>query len=323
MLSQHRRELSVFVIVVWLLPLIAACSQPPATQSNGELQGTLTISGAFALYPMMVQWGDEFHQLNPGIQFDISAGGAGKGMADTLAGAVDIGMVSRDVKPEETAQGAFTIAVTKDAVFPIVSAQNPVLQDLLKQGIPQATFVKIYITGEIKTWGQVVGRPEIKDAIHVYTRSDASGAADTWASYLGKKQEDLLGIGVYGDPGIMDATAKDPLGLGYNNLSYAFDAETGQAVAGAALVPIDANANGQADPDEVLDTKVKAIEAVANGKYPSPPARVLNLVTKGQPTGITQAFIRWILTDGQKYIDSAGYIALPQDQLSAGLDKLK
>jgi phosphate transport system substrate-binding protein len=54
---------------------------------------------------------------------------------------------------------------------------------------------------------------------------DAAGAPETWAKYLGnKKQEDLLGIGVFGDPGIAEAVAKDPLGIGYNNLGYAYDA---------------------------------------------------------------------------------------------------
>ena len=57
-------------------------------------------------------------KLHPDTQFDIQAGGAGKGMTDTLAGAVDIGMVSRDIKPEETARGAYWVPVAKDAARP-------------------------------------------------------------------------------------------------------------------------------------------------------------------------------------------------------------
>ena len=50
---------------------------------------------------MMTTWVEEFQKDYPGIKFDISAGGAGKGMTDALSGAVDIGMVSRAVKEEE------------------------------------------------------------------------------------------------------------------------------------------------------------------------------------------------------------------------------
>lgn len=317
--------ISVILILALLLPILAGCGaqQDSSAMGSGDLKGTITASGAFALYPMMVRWGEEFTVLHPGVQFDISAGGAGKGMTDALNGAVEIGMVSRAVTPEEEGKGAYWIAVTKDAVFPAVNAKNPVLADLLAKGITQQTFVDIYITGKITTWGQVVGRPEVTDPIHVYTRSDSCGAAEVWAKYLGnKKQEDLTGIGVSSDPGIMEAVIKDPLGIGYNNLNYAFDAKTGNPVAGSAVAPIDVNGDGTAGADEALLTKAAAVTAVATGKYPSPPARLLNLVTKGKPTGLTAAFIEWILADGQKLLDEVGYVPLTPEQLADSQQKL-
>jgi phosphate transport system substrate-binding protein len=311
-------------ILLGLLFVLIACSAQPKTQTNDQYQGTITISGAFAIYPMMQRWSEEFHNLHSGVEFDISAGGAGKGMTDVLSGAVDIGMISRDITPDEEAKGAYGIAVTKDAVFPTINAQNPVLQDLFTQGIKQETFVKIFITGEITTWGQVVGRPEITDAIHVYTRSDSCGAGEVWAKFLGnKKQEDLLGIGVSGDPGVVEAVAKDPLGIGYNNLNYAFDITTGKPVTGISVVPIDINVNGKADLDEILGTNTVAIAAITSGKYPSPPARLLYLATDGKPSGLTQSFIEWILTDGQKFVNESGYIQLTQDQLDASLQRVR
>jgi phosphate transport system substrate-binding protein len=323
-----QRFFALLLVLALLLPLLAACAGPQAAPAAAggaaELKGTITASGAFALYPLMVQWGEEFSKLHPGVQFDISAGGAGKGMADALAGAVDIGMVSRGVTPEEEGKGAWWVAVTKDAVLPMVNAQNPVLADLLAQGVTQEEFEKIWITGEMTTWGQLVGKPEITEPINVYTRSDAAGAPETWAKYLGnKKQENLKGIAVFGDPGLLDAVIKDRLGIGFNNLAYAFDNTTGQLVPGAVAIPVDANADGKADDGERLETKREAIDAVASGKYPSPPARALNLVTKDAPSPLVAAFIKWVLTDGQKYVDEAGYVTLPEDVLKAGLEKVK
>ena len=307
--------------LLWLS--LAACGGVSQPQTSGEPKGTIAISGAWALYPMMTRWAEEYQKLHPGVQFDVSAGGAGKGMADALGNAVEIGMVSRDVTPEEEAKGAFWVAVTKDAVFPMVNEKNPALPHLLKQGVQQKVFEGIYITGDIKTWGQVVGKPELTDSINVYTRSDAAGAPEVWAKYLGKKQEDLLGVGVFGDPGLLEAVVKDPLGIGYNNLGYAYDNATGKPVAGAVPIPVDYNENGQADPEEILETKAEAVEMVAQGKYPSPPARALNLVTNGKPSGLVLDFIQWIITDGQKFVGEAGYVQLTPDQLNAGLEKLK
>ncbi len=141
-------------------------------------KGTIRISGAWALYPMVVKWAEEYQKVYPGVKIDVSAGGAGKGMTDALSSLVDIGMVSRDIYPQEVEKGAFGIPVVKDAVFVAVSEKNPVLGDLLSKGVKKQTFVDIYITGKITTWGEVVGRPEIKDKIEVYTRSDACGAAE-------------------------------------------------------------------------------------------------------------------------------------------------
>lgn len=324
---QIRSKLKRFVLVVLALSMLAAAlgcgpsaSEPAAGDS--ELKGTIAISGAWALYPMMVRWAEEYQKLYPDVRIDVSAGGAGKGMADALGGAVDIGMVSRAITSEEEDKGAYWVAVVKDAVFPGVSDKNPVWEDLHNKGISQETFNGIFVTGEVTTWGQVVGRPEVTDPIHVFTRSDACGAAETWAKYFGKKQEDLKGVGVYGDPGLAEAVIQDPLGIGYNNLNYAFDLDTGKPVAGILVVPIDVNGNGQADPEEIYDTKEQAVQAVATGQYPAPPARDLNLVTQGKPSGLSDAFITWILTDGQQYVAEAGYIDLPQEQLGEELKKL-
>jgi phosphate transport system substrate-binding protein len=302
-----------------------ASSRATVTQtsvSSQELSGTISLSGAFALYPMAVRWGEEFQKLHPKVKVEISAGGAGKGMADTLGGLVDIGMISRDVDPSEIQKGAYPIGVTKDAVVATVNAKNPVLNDLQSKGVKRKTFVNLFLNGTVNTWGDVVGT-ENKAEIHVYTRSDASGASDIWAKYLGGKQETLKGTGVYGDPGLLAAVQKDLLGIGYNNYNYAFDMKTGQPVSGIQIIPFDVNENGVIDPEEDISTKEKTIAAIKNGVFPSPPARVELFVTKGKPTGITSEFIRWVMTDGQKFVDEVGYIELPKEYLDGELKKLE
>jgi phosphate transport system substrate-binding protein len=323
-LRRSETFLKPITVGVLLALLLAACGQPGGQPGTGELSGTITISGAWALYPMVVRWGEEFHALHPEVEFDTSAGGAGKGMADALGGAVDIGMVSRAIHQSELDQGAFWVAVVKDAVVPTVNANHPYLAQLQARGVSRATFEAIW-TGQVTTWGQVIGDPSVSDEIHVYTRSDACGAAETWAAYLGDyKQEDLLGVAVYGDPGLAQAVSNDALGIGYNNLNFAYDADSGRPVAGLQIVPIDLNENNQLDAEEdFYATKTATMAAIADGRYPSPPARGLNLVTKGKPGGLALTFIRWVLTDGQAFVEETGYIPLTGAQLQAELAKLE
>ena len=322
-MTKKTSPLTLLVLLSILAALFSGCAAQPSSSDSAEMSGTITISGAFALYPMMQRWQEEFQALYPDVAFDVSAGGAGKGMADTLAGIVDIGMVSREITPDEEAKGAYWVPVTIDAVVPTINTSNPVYVELMQAGLTQQDFVRIFITGELKTWGEAVGRPEITDEIHVYTRSDAAGAPETWAKYLGAKQEDLLGVGIFGDPGLVEAVANDPFGIGFNNIGYAYDFDSGAPLKGIAVLPIDVNENRLADPDEVLETKSKAVEMIAAGKYPSPPARALNLVTLQKPSGITRAFIEWILTSGQQFVGEAGYVPLTEDQLKEALSKVQ
>ena len=307
----RKQTLSVLSALIVASLVLSACGSatpvptqaPAATEANvaptevptataEPLSGTIAVSGAFALYPMMTVWAEEFTKLHPDVQFDVQGGGAGKGMTDTIAGAVDIGMISRSIKEEETAQGIFWVSVTKDAVFPIINAENPVAANILEKGITQEIFNKIYITEEIKTWGEVVGDPTITDEIHVFTRSDASGAADQWAKYTGgEAQEDLKGVGVNGEPAILGEIIKDPLAIGYGNLNSIFDLSSGALVPGVVIPPIDIDNNGKADAVEIYTVKEDAFGAVANGTYPSPPARFENLATLGKPEGLELAFI--------------------------------
>jgi phosphate transport system substrate-binding protein len=60
------KVLRTVLLFSFLIPL-SACSATPATQVSDPYQGTITVSGAFALYPMMQRWAEEFHNLHPGV----------------------------------------------------------------------------------------------------------------------------------------------------------------------------------------------------------------------------------------------------------------
>jgi phosphate transport system substrate-binding protein len=322
-----KKQIIILLIVLVVTSFSAACIQNSdnsiPVQSN-EPTGTIRVSGAFALYPMMVKWAEEYHKIHPGIKVEVSAGGAGQGMTDTLSSQSDLGMISRSIYPEEISKGAVWVSVTKDAVVPVVNTKNPVATNLLTIGMNKSTFSGIFIKEDITSWGATVGEREIRKTIHVYTRSDASGAGDIWAKFMGNyTQNDLKGIGVSGDPGIAEAVKNDPLGIGYNNVNFAYDPATGKPIEGLMVVPLDLNGDGKITINETFyQTRTDLLRAIDTGIYPSPPARELNLVAKNSFSGITKDFVQWILTDGQQYVSETGYIQLPNDELKTELGKL-
>jgi phosphate transport system substrate-binding protein len=321
------RRLLVWTVVV-AVGTGFGVGKSPADDGSGEvdapaLKGTMILSGAWALYPMAVKWAEEFRKIHPNVKIDIGAGGAGKGMADCLAGVADIGMVSREIYPEEMKKGAWWVSVTKDGVVATANAANPVIEELLATGISREKFVGIWIDGTVLNWSDLVDATG-EAPIDIYTRSDACGAAGTWAAYLGKKQEDLLGVGVYGDPGLAQAVRQDVLGIGYNNVNYAYDNETKGQVEGIRVVPIDLNNDGLVDSTEdFYAERDDLIRAIAAGIYPSPPARDLYFVSPGVPQrSVVREFVRWVLTDGQQYVPESGYINLSEERLREELKRL-
>ncbi|MGL5681748.1 MAG: PstS family phosphate ABC transporter substrate-binding protein [Marinifilaceae bacterium] len=292
-------------------------------QLDENYKGQIQLSGAFALYPMAVRWAEEFKKIYPKIRIDISAGGAGKGITDALSGMVDIGMVSRDIYPEEEAKGLFHISVVKDAIVITMNSNNPLFAEIQQKGITPETAYELWGKGEMKTWGQFLGTNS-KIPIHVYTRSDACGAAETFAAWINIKQEDLEGTAVYGDPGVTSVIQRDKLGIGYNNLAYAYDLITQLPYNGIAVCPIDLNGNGKIDEDEAFYANSKLLnEAIATGKYPSPPARDLYFVSKGVPQRKeVMEFFRFVLTKGQDYAHEVAYVPLSNECVDAQLSKL-
>ena len=317
----------LFIIIIIALTTFTQCGENKNIrneESIDSLKGTISMSGAFALYPLANKWAEEFTKIHPDVRFDISAGGAGKGMADALAGAIDLGMVSRDIKPEEISKGAFPIAVTKDAVLVTMNASNPALTAIKEHGMTQEMFKKIFVTNEITTWNEAVPGG-VDEKITVYIRSDACGAAATWAQYLDEEQEGLKGIGVFGDPGLADAVKNDINGIGFNNVIYVFDLNTKVKYAGIEVVPIDINGDNTITDDErCYDTIDQILAAIGEGRYPSPPARELFFVSKGKPNSeVVKVFLNWVLTEGQKFVTETGYIQLPVVRINVEIEKLK
>ncbi|MBU0580644.1 MAG: substrate-binding domain-containing protein [Candidatus Margulisbacteria bacterium] len=282
-----------------ILTLLSSCFVYAEKKAEKK---TITLSGAWAIYPTAVAWSKEFRKTHKDIKIEISAGGAGKGAADTISGLVDIGMVSRDPDPAEIAKGISPVYILHDAVFPVMNANSPQAAAVMKRGIKLAEWQNLYLQGTQVSWSTFGGS---KNPVSVYTRSDSCGAAAAWAKYLGnKKQENLKGIGVYGDPGILVAVKKDPAGVGYSNFSYVFNRK-GKILDGILLVPIDVNNNGKADSNEILTDRASAIAAIENGSYPV--VRQSYFFVKGKPQGIVKEFILFALSEkGTAIVNKVG-----------------
>src|SRR4030042_4562367 len=186
----EKKVLGIFVIITIItIGIVSNCGCVEKSEN------TIKVSGAYSLYPMMVVWAQEYQKLHSDIKIDVSSGGAGKGMADALAGSVDLGMVSRDVTSAESSQGIVAVAVVEDAVLATINTANPMLDKILEKGLTKQQLRDIFINYSIPTWGQLIGNSTNIEPIKVYSRSDPCGAAEAWVKYLGDYiQDDIPAI---------------------------------------------------------------------------------------------------------------------------------
>ncbi len=308
-----KKFLVILLVLCFLAASLAGCTQ----KTNSSAPVIIRVSGAWALYPMMLVWADEYMKVAP-VQIEVSGGGAGKGMTDVLSNQVDIGMVSRPIKQEELDQGAFYIASTKDTVLGVLHENNPVYADILEKGLSQEDLRKIF-TRETTQWGDVFGKDLEDDTIVVYGRSDSSGAAAVWADFLGGYTEaDLQNFSdsnVSGDQAIAAGVQSDKNAVSFTNLNYIFNAETGGYIETLRPIPIDLNDNDVLEESEKFYTnKSDFLKNVASGVYPSPPTRQEFLVGNGVFKGPVLDFVNWILSDGQNITEENGYIPLTEGE---------
>lgn len=314
------------ILNILIISILSGCA--PKTQNSYNdrtgYSGSISISGAFALYPIVVLWSEDFKKTHPHVRFNISAGGAGKGIADVLTNMVDIGLVSRDLHKQELAKGALPIFVAKDAVLGTYNANHPDAKLISERGLTQSEFEGIFIHQSYRKWSDIDSR-FANNPLRVYVRSDAAGAAETWAKYFGQSQEDLKGVGIFGDPGLAQAIKDNEFAIGFNNINYIYDLKSKIPAPDIAVIPLDKNNNGKIDEDESFYARLDELtEAVASGQYPSPPSRELAFVIQRESkNSLVQEFIRFVLAKEQQgYLLSNGYVPLTESQRKIESEKI-
>src|SRR5438034_11616078 len=92
--------------------------------SSPKLAGTLVLAGSSTLAPLVAEIGKRFQTWYPAVQIDVQMGGSSRGIHEARQGAVDIGMVSRALTPDESDLLGFAIA--RDGICLLVHRDNPV-----------------------------------------------------------------------------------------------------------------------------------------------------------------------------------------------------
>ena len=260
---------------VLLLTLIPGCLDARsesvtnlASMRRDDLSGSLTVTGSSTIAPLMNEAARRFEELHPGVRIDVQTGCSARGLTDVRNGLADIGMVSRELLPEESDLTGRVIA--HDGVCMIVHATNP-LTALSSQQVQQ-----IY-TGELTNWMLLDG-PDA--AITVISKAAGRSTLDVFVRHFRLKARDIDADVITGDNEQgMKTVAGNPDSIAYVSI-------------GAALQNVE---RGTALKLLTLDGVTPSTESVADGTFPI--MRELNLVTFGEPGPLARALLEFAVSD--------------------------
>jgi phosphate transport system substrate-binding protein len=303
---------------------------------------TIQINGAGATFPNPIysKWFAEYNRLHPNVQINYQPIGSGGGIRQLTAGTVFFGASDGPMTNDQIFAAGFPILhlpTVLGGVVPIYEV--PGVSAEIR--FPGRVLADMYL-GKITKWND----PAIKNInpglnlpnmdITVVHRSDGSGTSYIWCDFLSKISPDYkktvgvatsvnwpVGVGAKGNEGVAGLVKQTPGSIGYVELIYAIQNKISygsvQNAAGEfvrASTETVSNAASGAVKNMPKDFRVSITNAAGRDVYPISSFTWLlfneNPRDK-QRARIMNEFVKWALTEGQKFAPELGYAPLPKE----------
>ncbi len=305
----------------------------------------LKLNGAGATFPYVIysKWFDVYHQKT-GIEFNYQSIGSGGGVKQTIEGTVDFGASDAPMSEEEmkavqekqgteilhipTVMGAVVVTYNLKSVGKGLKLTPEVLSDIFLGKITKWNDSKITSINS--------GKKLPNEAIIVARRSDGSGTTNIFTDYLSKVSKEWeskvgtgksvnwpVGLGGKGNEGVAGLVKQTEGSIGYVELAYAVQNKLDYALiknkAGNFIEPsfesVSAAAEG-AIKNMPSDLRVSLTNADGKDSYPISGFTWLLIYKEMKDQKKVEAlknFLKWALTDGQKYAKELYYAPIPKE----------
>jgi phosphate transport system substrate-binding protein len=311
----------------------------------------MQINGAGATfpYPIYSKWFAEYNKLHPTVAINYQSIGSGGGIQQITNRTVFFGASDMPMKDDQLAA-----APGKLLHFPTVLGADVPVYNI--PGVTQAlkfsgpVLADIFL-GKITKWNDAqitklnpgVNLPGSE--IVVVHRSEGSGTTFIWCDYLSKVSSDFksrvgantsvnwpVGVGGKGNEGVSGLVTQTPGSIGYveliyaigNKISYGAVQNSAGKFVTASLESVTAAAAAAAQ-SMPADFRVSITNAPGADAYPISSFTWLLLYQEPQDKGQAKMivdFVKWALSDGQKYCKDLGYAPLPKNVVDMELKSL-
>ena len=209
-----KKIISLMVVAVLLVAALTGCgtTNTDTQKDNGQVSGTVSTDGSTSMEKVIGFLSEAYMNKNSAVKVTYNPTGSGSGIKAVQAGSCDIGLASRDLKPEEATDLNGTV-VAIDGIAMIVNKENPVKDLTIEQ-------IAALYKGEITNWSEVGG---LDAPVVLIGREAASGTRDGFESITDtedacKYNQELTSTG-----DVVQTVSSNPNAIGYASLASVKD----------------------------------------------------------------------------------------------------
>jgi len=302
------KKLVSIIAAVLVLGLTNAWAEGNSTNS-----GVRTIKSPRFARPLIEKWIEEYAKIEPGVEFQIVKG---SGNQDNI----DLNVTFSDNQDSNEKLFSHIVYFGETAVLPITARSSEAARLLEGKHLNLKKLKQLFFLND--DFDEDVKKIKAFENIIIYSGSNASSVASSFAHHFGEESSSFRGKRISGDDLFLNtAISKDPLGVTFNTLSNIFDLKSRHLKSNLSLVGLDlkkelANSlNDEGSLDDVLN-------ALENG---SPAEVTIEKVgiTFNDADDAVNHFLQWVLENGTKYNHEYGLLNLDRKEAGTQIDKVR
>ena len=309
--DKNMKKIAFTIALALSLGLNNTWAEGNGKSTNETNSSVRTIKSPRFVRPLVEKWIEEYAKTEPGVTFQLVKGSGNQDNIDLL--------VSFDNQDADTKDFSHIIYFGETAVLPITARSSEAARLLEGKHLNAKKLKQLFFLND--DFDEDVKKNKTFEAITVYSGSNATSVASSFAHNFGEESTNFRGKRIAGDDLFLNtAIAKDPLGVTFNTLSNIFDLQSRHLKSDLSLVGLDLKKDLEKSftDNGTLDDVLTILE---NGK----PAEVTIEkvgITFNSTDGAVNRFLEWVLENGIKYNHQYGLLNLDSKVAEAQTKKV-
>ena len=305
------KKIAFTIALVLSLGLSNAWAEGNGNSTNETNSSVRTIKSPRFARPLVEKWIEEYAKTEPGVTFQLVKGSGNQDNIDLL--------VSFDNQDADTKDFSHIIYIGETAVLPITARSSEAARLLEGKHLNAKKLKQLFFLND--DFDEDVKKNKTFEAITVYSGSNATSVASSFAHNFGEESANFRGKRIAGDDLFLNtAIAKDPLGVTFNTLSNIFDLQSRHLKSDLSLVGLDLKKDLEKSftDNGSLDDVLTILE---NGKPAEVTIEKVGITFNGTDDAVNR-FLEWVLENGIKYNHQYGLLNLDSKVAEAQTKKV-